>query len=262
MRILFIGDVFGRPGRKMVELYLAKIQWEYKIDFTILNGENSSGGRGINKVAWEQMVPLGVDAVTMGNHVWDNRDLLQWIEQEKRLVRPANLPANSPGRGYTVLPCGNEKVAVVNLLGRVYMPQPTGNCPFEALQKIIEEIRGITPIIIVDFHGEATSEKQALAWFADGKVSAIIGTHTHVQTNDARILPKGTAYLSDAGMTGPRDSILGVAREVIVQRFLTQRPSRFEVAEGDLQWNSVVLDIAPDGSARQIEVLNFVHQSI
>ncbi len=262
MKILFVGDICGRPGRKMLELYLAKIQWEHQIDFTIINGENSSGGKGINKKAWEQMVPLGVNAVTMGNHVWDNRDIFHFADSESKLVRPANLPAGSPGRGFGIYQAGESKVAVMNLLGRIYMPQPMGDCPFAAFSRIVEEVRQITPIIIVDFHGEATSEKQAMGWFADGKVSAVLGTHTHVQTNDARVLPKGTAYVTDVGMTGPRDSVLGMEKEPIIKRFLDQQPIHFEVANGDIQLNSVVFDVAENGKAREIYTFNLVHESI
>ncbi|MDD2568809.1 MAG: TIGR00282 family metallophosphoesterase [Clostridia bacterium] len=257
MKILFVGDISGSPGRKMLEHVLAKVQWEHNIDFTVVNGENSAGGTGIHSKAYNLFMDLGIDAITMGNHTWDNKDIFNIIAKSERLIRPYNLPENTPGRGYTVLPCGDKKVAVVNLLGRVYIGIPPADCPFRAMDKLIKEIEQITPYIIVDFHAEATSEKIALAYYLDGRVSAVLGTHTHVQTNDARILPRGTAYITDTGMTGPRDSCLGVDTAPIIERFLTGRPTRFHVAAGPEQiFNAVVVDLAESGSAKEIYALN------
>lgn len=254
-KVLFIGDVMGRTGRSALERALAELQWEYDIDFTIVNGENTCGGKGLNRRGFAFYRDLGVDAVTLGNHIWGNREIVPLLENEERLVRPANLPQGTPGRGYQILPCGDVKIAVMNLLGRVYMNMPALDCPFRAAESLLDEIREQTPIILVDFHAETTSEKMALANFLDGRVTAVWGTHTHVQTNDARLLPRGTAYLTDAGMTGAVDSILGVEVDTIVRRYLIGKPTPFSVAEGEAQVNGLVLEFDSDGKAKKIETV-------
>ena len=254
-RILFIGDVCGRPGRKILEEQLAELQWQEEIDFTIVNGENSSGGRGMNSQTLRFFRELGVDAVTMGNHTWDNKDIYNYIDRETCIARPLNYSRGLPGTGYVILPMEDLRVAVVSLICRTYMNNVVADCPFQAIADCLPRLREAADVIVVDAHGEATSEKMALGWFLDGKVSAVIGTHTHVQTNDARILPGGTAYLTDAGMTGPRDSILGMKVDPVVERFRTGRPCRFQVAEGDLQLNGAVLTVDQRGVAKDIRVI-------
>ena len=256
IRILMIGDVCGSPGRNMLEAALAELQWQYQVDFTIVNGENATGGRGINRKTYDLFLDWGIDCITMGNHTWDNRDIYQFIDQAERLVRPVNYPASCPGVGYRIYPLGAAKIAVVNLIGRTYMGQTVANCPFEAMEQLLPKIRQETPLIFVDFHGEATSEKIAMGRFLAGQVTAVIGTHTHVQTNDARILPGNTAYLTDVGMTGPKDSVLGMAIEPVVERFRTGKPCRFTVAEGDLQLNGALITCLPNGAAQQIQLIS------
>lgn len=253
MNILFIGDIVGRPGRTIMEKLLRSIQNEYKADFTIVNGENAAGGNGITREIADEIYRLGVNCITTGNHVWDQRQVFEFIDQEPRIVRPANYPQGTPGRGYTVLKGpGGVDIGIINVSGRVYMPSIDD--PFQEVNKIVTTLRSKTDIIFVDFHAEATSEKIALGWFLDGRVSAVCGTHTHVQTADERVLPSGTAYISDVGMTGPRDSVLGVKKETIIKRFLTSLPVRFEIAGGAVQLNGVIIDVIPEtGKARSIQ---------
>ena len=255
MKILFIGDIVGSPGRRMVEKHLPRLIDEYKIDFVIANGENSAGGAGISRKVFNELTAMGIDVFTMGNHIWDNKDIFNFIDNEKRIVRPANFNPTLPGAGYQIFDIAGQKLVVVNLVGRSFMPP--AESPFMAMDKILAETRNITPFVFVDFHAEATSEKNALAWYLDGQVSAVIGTHTHIQTNDARILPRGTILVTDAGMTGPRDSILGVEWEIIVKHFITQMPARFNVAKGDIQFNGVIIELCEDGRAKTIELINF-----
>lgn len=257
MRILMIGDVVGKPGRKALTENLKSLKTELKIDFVIANGENAAGGNGITKPTAQELFASGVDVLTMGNHVWDKREVFEFIEQETRIVRPANYPPGTPGRGAFVFEVNGRKVGVVNISGRVFLSELDD--PFRKVRGLVEEIRKQTPIVIVDFHAEATSEKIAMGWYLDGKVSAVCGTHTHVQTADERILPQGTAYITDLGMTGPRDSVLGVEVDIILEKFLSQLPVRFEVASGPYQLNGVVIDIDEDtGEATDISrVVNF-----
>lgn len=251
MRVLFVGDTVGKPGRDILEHQLRDIQHRYDIDFTIANGENAAGGNGLTKKVLEDLLNFGVDAVTMGNHVWDKKEIFEFIERENRLIRPANYPPGTPGQGWHTFCLKNRmSIAVINLSGRIFL-SPL-DCPFQTVEKIINEAKKITPIIFVDFHAEATSEKQAMGWFLDGRVSAVIGTHTHVQTADARLLPRGTAYITDVGMTGPRDSILGVDKDVVIKKFTSQLPVRFEVASGDVQLNAVIVDVNEKGQALSI----------
>lgn len=261
MRILFIGDVVGRPGREILRQQLHHIQEEHQIDFTIANGENASGGKGINQRVFNEISNYGVDVVTMGNHVWDKKEVLNLIEQENRIIRPANYPPGAPGKGWNIYHVNkNHQIAVVNLSGRVYL-SPL-DCPFQAIDKILSQLSSITSTIIVDFHAEATSEKQAMGWYLDGRVSAVLGTHTHIQTADARILNRHTAYITDVGMTGPRDSVLGVDKELVIKKFITQMPVRFEIAGGDIQINAVIIDIDEAGRATGIKPIQSILESL
>lgn len=252
MRVLFIGDIVGKPGREAVKTFLKPLLSEYKVDATIANAENASGGKGLTKEVAHELYGYGIDFLTMGNHVWDQREIMNYIDGESRLIRPANYPAGAPGQGYGYIRTKGRKIGVLNLSGRVFLT-PIDD-PFSGAIRWINQMKQETPIIIVDFHAEATSEKVALGWFLDGQASAVLGTHTHIQTADARCLPQGTAYITDVGMTGPRDSVLGIKKEIIINRFLTQLPGKFELASGAIQLNAVVLDIDEEsGKARQIE---------
>jgi metallophosphoesterase (TIGR00282 family) len=227
MKLLFIGDVVGSPGRDMVSEYLPKLKDKYRPDCIIINGENAAGGRGITEKIYRDFLNLGAHAITLGNHTWDNKEIFQFIDDAKQLVRPANFPNGTPGKGMIFVKANGFEVAVVSLQGRTFMPALDD--PFQAANSLIQKARERTPIIFVDFHAEATSEKQAMGWYLDGKVSAVVGTHTHIQTADNRILPNGTAYLTDVGMTGPYDAILGMDRDAVVKKFLTGLPVRFDV---------------------------------
>lgn len=252
MKLLAIGDIIGNPGRKIVKELLPQIRKEQKIDCVLANGENAAGGIGITHAVAEELYAYGVDVITLGNHVWAKKDIVNFINEDSRIIRPANMPNILPGRGSTIINLFNTRVGVINLLGRVYM-DPIDS-PFSAAVKEIENLKNEADIIIVDFHAEATSEKLAMGWFLDGKVSVVFGTHTHVQTADERILPNGTGYISDLGMTGPRDSIIGVDKETIIKKFTTLMPDKFEVAKGDTQFNAVVFDIdEKSGKVRQID---------
>lgn len=245
MKILFIGDIIGKPGRKALRDGLPELTNKLKIDFVIANGENAAGGFGITKSVGEEIFSLGVHVITSGNHIWDKKEAVDYIPKESRLVRPANYPPGVPGFGSVVMNSrSGAKIAVLNLSGRVFM-NPL-DCPFQTAKREIPLLKKETACIIVDFHAEATSEKIALGWFLDGEVSAVVGSHTHVQTADEKILPGGTAYITDVGMTGPVDSIIGVKKEQILHKFLTQIPSRFETAKGPTVLSSVVIDINPD----------------
>ncbi|MDH5662190.1 MAG: TIGR00282 family metallophosphoesterase [Elusimicrobiota bacterium] len=241
MRILFIADVIGKPGREIVKNILPRVIREENIQFVIANCENAAGGFGLTPKISREVISAGVDVITMGNHVWARKEISEIIEEEN-ILRPANYPPEDPGKGGTIIQAGNgEKVGVVNLMGRVYMS--TLECPFRTADGIIEEISKQTKIIVVDMHAEITSEKVAMGWYLDGKVSAVIGTHTHVPTADERVLPQGTAYITDIGMTGPRDSVIGIKKEIILRKYLTQMPIRFEVAKDDLVFAGAVMEI-------------------
>lgn len=217
MNILFIGDIVGSPGRNMLKEHLPKLKEKYHPTITIVNGENAAGGRGITQKIYHNFLEWGVQAITMGNHTWDNKEIFDFIDDAKYLVRPANFPDNNPGQGMIFLKANSLEVAIISLQGRTFLPAIDD--PFKKAEELVNEARKRTPIIFVDFHAEATSEKQALAWFLDGKVSAVVGTHTHVQTADNRILPNGTGYITDVGMTGPYDGILGMDREGVLNKF-------------------------------------------
>jgi len=250
---LFIGDIVGRPGRTAVRQRLPELVSRYQVEFTIANGENAAGGLGITPGVAEDLLSAGVDVLTTGTHVWRHREFLEFAQSERRVVRPANFPPGAPGRGAEVYVTAHSgAIGVLNVVGRVFM-EPL-ECPFRAADKGIEALHGKTNVIVVDIHAEASSEKVALGWHLDGRVGAVIGTHTHVQTADERVLPNGTAYITDVGMTGPRDSVLGIRREVVIERFLTGMPTRFEVAAGPAILNGVVVAIDPEtGRARSIE---------
>ena len=241
MNLLVIGDIVGRPGRQAVRNLLPDIVRQYNIEFTIANAENASGGRGLSREVMHELLGAGIDVLTMGNHVWDNKEILSFIDDEARLIRPANYPSPCPGQGYHVYQAGfNQKIAVINVSGRVFMPAL--DCPFRTAEQIITNLPEVD-YIIIDFHAEATSEKQAFGYYFDGKVSAVLGTHTHIQTADERILPEGTAYITDLGMTGPIESVLGMDRHLVINKFLSQRPVRFEVAKGPSQLQGVILEL-------------------
>jgi metallophosphoesterase (TIGR00282 family) len=242
MRVLFIGDIIGRTGRKCISHCFPKIKEEFNIDFTIANVENAAGGFGIIPKIADELLSSGIDVLTSGNHIWNKKEIIEYIAQEKRLLRPANYPPDVPGKGTVVLNSENGyTIAVMNLCGRVFM-SPL-DCPFRVAEMELATLREKTNIIILDFHAEATSEKVAMGWFLDGKISAVIGTHTHVQTNDAQILPQGTAYITDVGMTGPFDSVIGIKKEIILERFINQIPYRLIPANSDLRLSAVLLDI-------------------
>ncbi|WMW67001.1 TIGR00282 family metallophosphoesterase [Nitratidesulfovibrio liaohensis] len=258
MRILFFGDIVGKPGRQALKELLPVLRREHTADVVIANGENASGGIGLTAETLRELLGMGIDILTTGNHVWKHRDLYGALDKEPRLLRPANYPAGAPGRGLGVydLP-GGARLAVLNLCGTTYM-DPL-DCPFrtaEILLARLEAEEGAPVVRLVDFHAEATSEKKALGWFLDGRVSAVIGTHTHVQTADAMLLPGGTAYLTDAGMCGVEASVLGMDHKVIVDRFLTRLPQRFRPATGRGSLNGVLLDVdEATGRARSIRAL-------
>jgi len=253
MKILFLGDVVGSPGRNMVQEYLPKLKDKYRPDLTIINGENAAAGKGITKKIYKQFLEWGANVITMGNHTWDKKEVFEFIDDAKNMVRPANFPEDTPGKGMTFVNLNGTDVAIINMQGRTFMPALDD--PFRTLDQLITEAKKRTKIIFIDFHAETTSEKQAIGWYVDGRVSAVVGTHTHTQTADERILPSGTAYITDAGMTGPYDGILGIKRDTIIKRFLTQLPVRFDVDEkGRNQLNGVIITINPtNGMATSIE---------
>jgi 2',3'-cyclic-nucleotide 2'-phosphodiesterase len=256
VKILFIGDIVGRPGRELVRRGLTTIVEEHGIDLVIANAENSAAGFGITREIGDQLLDWGVDVMTSGNHIWDKKEALDYIGTEARLLRPANFPAGAPGNGrYLARTRDDVSVGVVNVMGRAFMA-PLDD-PFAVVLREIDALRERTRIIFVDFHAEATSEKIAMGWHLDGKVTAVVGTHTHVQTADERILPKGTAYLTDAGMTGPHDSIVGVEVEAALGKFLTGLPARFETATGNPRLHAVIVEAdEKTGLATDIERLS------
>ncbi|WP_181348621.1 TIGR00282 family metallophosphoesterase [Thalassobacillus sp. CUG 92003] len=242
MKLLFIGDVVGSPGREMVEEYLPKLKQKYQPAVTIINGENAAGGKGITEKIYRRFLELGANAVTLGNHAWDNRDIFEFIHDAPHMVRPANFPEGTPGKGMTFVKSHVGEIAVINLQGRTFL-SPNDD-PFRKADELINEAKKRTNLIFLDFHAEATSEKQAMGWYVDGRVSINVGTHTHIQTADERILPQGTGYISDVGMTGPYDAILGMDREVVLKRFLTNLPVRFEVPKsGRKQLSGFLADV-------------------
>jgi len=257
MNILFVSDIFGSPGRKAVKRVLPGLVEEHDIGLVVANGENAAGGFGVTEEVVRELFAMGVHVITTGNHVWDKREAMEYLDREERLLRPANYPDGCPGRGSIVMSERGVRVGILNLIGRVY--NVNADCPFRKAESEIERLKKDeeADVILIDMHAEATSEKQALAWHLDGKVAAILGTHTHVQTSDERILPGGTAYITDVGMTGPRDSVIGVSPEKAIFRFLTAIPTRFDVAKGPAQFQAVVISTDPDkGLATGIKRIN------
>lgn len=252
IRLLFIGDIVGRPGRDLVHRGLAGLVEYHRVDLVIANAENAAAGFGITREIGDQLLEWGVDVMTSGNHIWDKKEALNYIGAEPRLLRPANFPAGAPGNGsYLARTRDGRSVGVVNVMGRVFMLSIDD--PFAVVLREIEALKERTRVVFVDFHAEATSEKIAMGWHLDGKVTAVVGTHTHVQTADERILPKGTAYLTDVGMTGPHDSIIGVEIEAALGKFLTGMPAKFETATGNPRLNAVIVE-ADEQTGRAIDI--------
>lgn len=259
MKILIIGDIVGEPGRNMIREFIPSLKKEKEVDFIIANGENSAGGSGITSKITQELLAYGVDVITTGDHIWKRKEVLQIIDQEAGLLRPANYPEGVPGKGSVVITTiNNIKIGVINLIGRVFM-KPL-ECPFRIAEQLVEKISKSTKNIIVDLHAEATSEKIALGYFLDGKVSAVIGTHTHVQTADEKILPKGTAYITDIGMTGSANSVLGREVEPVIKRFLTGLPVHFDIAEENPILSGVILEINPK-TGQAIKIQRIAYQS-
>jgi metallophosphoesterase (TIGR00282 family) len=256
VKLLFIGDIIGKPGRQAVSRELHRLVDRHMVDLVVANGENAAGGFGITEETANDLFRCGIHVLTSGNHIWDKKDSLGFIGREERILRPANYPEGAPGRGSGVFTtAGGVRIAVLNLEGRVFMNNL--DCPFRTADREIARLKLETPIIIVDFHAEATSEKSSLGWYLDGRASAMIGTHTHVQTADERILPGGTAFLTDAGMTGGFDSVIGIRKEEAITKFLSQLPAKFEVTKSNLRLNGVVVAVdEASGRAESIERIN------
>jgi metallophosphoesterase (TIGR00282 family) len=254
-RILFIGDVFGQPGRRILKQTLPDLVEEYAPDLVLANGENAAGGFGITPALVEELLAMGIAVLTSGNHIWDKKEILPYLADhaDGRLLRPANYPGPSPGHGLYVGSTRSEiNYAVINLQGRIFMPPI--DCPFQTVDKLLEQIGDEVQIRIVDMHAEATSEKLALGWYLDGRVTAVVGTHTHVPTADETVLPRGTAYITDLGMTGPYDSVIGVEKRAVIEKFLSQVPARFDVAKGDVRLSAVLIEANPEnGRALSIQ---------
>ena len=254
MKILHVGDIVGSPGRLIFSRVAGRLRREGEVDFIIANAENAAAGRGITPALADEILAAGANVITLGDHVWDKREVYPYLNAETRILRPANFSSQAPGHGSCLLEIKSGiKIGVVVLLGRTFIKYPT-DCPFQALDRIFKELRQATPNIIVDMHAEATSEKVAMGWYADGRVSAVLGTHTHIQTADEKILPQGTAFITDVGMTGPYDSVIGQMKERIVERYLTGLPNKFEVASGAATLCGVLVDLdETTGKARGIQ---------
>jgi hypothetical protein len=258
MKVLFIGDIFGEPGRRAVARAVPKLVVQRQIDIVIGNGENAAAGFGITPELAEELFDLGLSVITTGNHAWDKKEILDYFSREPRLLRPANYPSGVPGNGSVVVEsAGGEQLGVLQLMGRAYMP--TLDCPFQVAKKELAALKKRTAAVIVDMHAEATSEKMAMGHYLDGEVVAVVGTHTHVQTADDQIFPKGTAYMTDIGMTGPLHSVIGVKKELAIEKFLTGMPRRFEVASGPAVFCAVLIELdARLGKALSIERIRII----
>jgi len=244
MKLLVIGDIVGRPGRVIIERCLMPLRDEHGVDLVVANCENVAGGAGVTPSTADELFRAGVDVLTSGNHVWRKREGIELLKTDPRVIRPANYPNGAPGHGATIVETlAGQKVGVLNLMGRVFM-EPL-DCPFRTAEEELKRLRMVTPVIIVDMHAEATSEKVAIGWFLDGKVSCVFGTHTHIPTADERILPQGTAVITDVGMTGPYDSVIGRRVDQILERFLSNLPVRSEVAEGNVQLHALLIEVDP-----------------
>ncbi len=250
MIVIFFADVVGKPGRDLLAKRLPELRERFSADAVVANGENVTDGKGIRPGHADALLAAGVDVITTGNHIWRQREIYRYLDDQPRIIRPYNFLGTNPGRGVTVVDTPAGRLGVVNLSGQLFLNP--ARSPFEAIDTALEELHGVCSVI-VDLHAEATSEKVAMGWYLDGRVSAVIGTHTHVRTADARVLPAGTAYITDAGMCGPRDSVIGVKKDLVLERMLTQMPVRFEVADNDVWLEGVVVEIGPDGHALRIE---------
>ncbi len=252
VKILFIGDIIGKPGRQALSRELDRLVDRHRIDLVIANGENAAGGFGLTTDTARELFDLGVSCITSGNHIWDKKEQAPLVLADQRIIRPANYPDGVAGRGSAIVTTpGGVRVAVLNLEGRIFMKNL--ECPFRTADREMERLKQETPIVFVDFHAEATSEKTALGWYLDGRASAVIGTHTHVQTADERVLSQGTAYMSDAGMTGSFDSVIGIGKDEAIRKFLTQLPVKFEIPKRDIRLNGVVIDI-DDSTGRALSI--------
>jgi metallophosphoesterase (TIGR00282 family) len=252
MNLLFIGDIVGSIGRKALKIMLPVLRQKHRSHIIIANGENAAAGRGITRQIANEMFEMGVHGITMGNHTWDQKELFDFIDDEPRLIRPANFPEGTPGRGYTTIKANGKELVIVNLMGRTFLPPL--DCPFAKADDILKKID--SKFVLVDFHAEATSEKIAMGWHLDGRASVVVGTHTHVQSNDERVLPGGTAYCTDVGMVGPRDGILGMERTAVLQKFKTQLPVRFVVDEGKWHFHAVHVELDDiTGLAKSIRLI-------
>ena len=262
MKILLIGDIIGRPGRAVVEREVRRLREERGVDLVVANCENVAGGAGVTPDTADALFQAGVDVLTSGNHVWKKREALDLLRRDPRVIRPANYSREAPGSGSVVVETlGGQKVGVLNLMGRVFMEAI--DCPFRAADRELERLRAATPVIIVDMHAEATSEKVAMGWYLDGRVSCLFGTHTHIPTADERILPKGTAFITDVGMTGPYDSVIGRRVDQVLSRFLSHVPGKSEVAEGNVQLRGLLVDVDPaTGKASAIERLTKTFEGV
>ncbi|NLO99036.1 MAG: TIGR00282 family metallophosphoesterase [Clostridiaceae bacterium] len=257
MKILFIGDIFGEIGRNALKESMPELKSTYNPDFCIANGENTAGGRGISYNTAQEIFDCGIDAITMGNHTWARKEILRIIDSGIKIIRPANYPKGVPGKGRLVLEKNGTRLAVVNLLGRIYMEQPV-DCPFQTVDRELSYLKGQADYILIDFHAEATSEKIAMGYYLDGRVSCVLGTHTHVQTADEKILESGTAYISDVGMTGPADGVIGVNKELIIKKFTLGLPVQHEPAKGRAQVNAVIITINEENN-RAAEIKRISH---
>ena len=253
MKLLFVGDVVAGIGRRTLAALLPALRDEHQPDFVVVNGENAAGGVGITRKTAQELLDLGVDAITLGNHAYRHREVYEYLDTEPRILRPANFPKGSPGRGHTIVESSGRRLGVVNLSGQLYLEAVRS--PFSEADAIVAELRDSTDAVLVDMHAEATSEKVALGWYLDGRVLAVVGTHTHIPTADARVLPGGTAYVTDVGMTGPRGGVIGVKKELAIQRFLTLTQVRFETSQDDPWLNGVLVEAGPDGKATSIRQL-------
>lgn len=252
MRILFIGDIVGKIGRNAISTYLPKLKQEYRPTVSIVNAENAAHGKGLTEKIYKQLLREGVDFMTMGNHTYGQREIYEFIDEAKRMVRPANFPSEASGVGMRIIQINDIKLAIINLQGRAFMQDIDD--PFKKADELVKEAQKVTPYIFVDFHAETTSEKNAMGWYLDGRVSAVVGTHTHIQTSDNRILPSGTGYITDVGMTGFYDGILGINRDEVIERFITSLPQRHVVPDnGRSVLSGVIIDIDKNGKTTNIE---------
>lgn len=256
VKILAVGDVVGDPGRKVLEKLVPQMKRSGEVDFVIANGENAAGGAGLTPSVAREMLDFGIDVITSGDHIWKYNEIYDWMDENPQVIRPLNYPNGAPGEGSTIVRSqGGIDVGVVNALGRVFLS--TVDCPFRSLQEEVEKLRSKVKIIVVDFHAEATSEKMAMGYYLDGKVSGVVGTHTHIQTADERILPKGTAYLTDLGMVGPYESVIGREVEAVLKGFLNQRPMRYPVAKNRIRMCGAIIEVdEATGRATKIERVN------